>query len=48
MIGYHASHEQFIPSELLNLVHLAEASGFIMTRGGQIFLRALYLPIFDR
>jgi coenzyme F420-dependent glucose-6-phosphate dehydrogenase len=27
-IGYHASHEQFAPSELLNLVQHAEANGF--------------------
>ncbi|SFB86209.1 probable non-F420 flavinoid oxidoreductase [Halobiforma haloterrestris] len=27
-IGYHASHEQFAPSELLDLVELAEQSGF--------------------
>lgn len=27
-IGYHASHEQFAPSELLNLVCLAEQAGF--------------------
>jgi coenzyme F420-dependent glucose-6-phosphate dehydrogenase len=27
-IGYHASHEQFPPSELLGLVKLAEAAGF--------------------
>ncbi|GHC63697.1 TIGR03885 family FMN-dependent LLM class oxidoreductase [Limoniibacter endophyticus] len=27
-IGYHASHEQFAPSELLDLVRLAEAAGF--------------------
>lgn len=27
-IGYHASHEQFPPSELLNLVRLAESAGF--------------------
>ncbi|KQS27657.1 TIGR03885 family FMN-dependent LLM class oxidoreductase [Dyadobacter sp. Leaf189] len=28
VIGYHASHEQFSPAELLSLVQLAEASGF--------------------
>ncbi len=28
MIGYHASHEQFSPSELLKLVKQAEAAGF--------------------
>lgn len=28
MIGYHASHEQFNPSELLNLVRMAEEAGF--------------------
>ena len=28
LIGYHASHEQFAPSELLQLVGLAEAAGF--------------------
>ncbi|APW97815.1 LLM class F420-dependent oxidoreductase [Halobiforma lacisalsi AJ5] len=27
-IGYHASHEQFAPSELLDLVELAEENGF--------------------
>ncbi len=27
-IGFHASHEQFPPSELLRLVQLAEAAGF--------------------
>ena len=27
-IGFHASHEQFAPSELLRLVQLAEAAGF--------------------
>jgi coenzyme F420-dependent glucose-6-phosphate dehydrogenase len=27
-LGYHASHEQFAPSELLQLLHLAEASKF--------------------
>ena len=27
-IGFHASHEQFAPSELLRLVRLAEAAGF--------------------
>ena len=27
-IGYHASHEQFPPSELLQLVKLAEDAGF--------------------
>jgi probable non-F420 flavinoid oxidoreductase len=27
-IGFHASHEQFPPSELLRLVHLAERAGF--------------------
>lgn len=28
MIGYHCSHEQFLPSELLQLVKQAEAAGF--------------------
>jgi coenzyme F420-dependent glucose-6-phosphate dehydrogenase len=28
LIGYHASHEQFAPSELLNFVQLAEQAGF--------------------
>jgi probable non-F420 flavinoid oxidoreductase len=28
VIGYHASHEQFLPSELLHYVQMAEASGF--------------------
>jgi coenzyme F420-dependent glucose-6-phosphate dehydrogenase len=28
LIGYHASHEQFSPKELLELVHLAESAGF--------------------
>src|SRR5918995_402205 len=28
LIGYHASHEQFSPAELLGLVRLAERSGF--------------------
>jgi probable non-F420 flavinoid oxidoreductase len=28
LIGYHASHEQFAPSELLQLVKLAETAGF--------------------
>ncbi len=28
MIGYHASHEQFAPSELLRLASLAEKGGF--------------------
>ncbi|GAA4332430.1 TIGR03885 family FMN-dependent LLM class oxidoreductase [Flaviaesturariibacter amylovorans] len=28
MIGYHASHEQFTPSELLRLARAAEAAGF--------------------
>jgi coenzyme F420-dependent glucose-6-phosphate dehydrogenase len=27
-IGYHASHEQFSPSELFGLVRAAETSGF--------------------
>jgi alkanesulfonate monooxygenase SsuD/methylene tetrahydromethanopterin reductase-like flavin-dependent oxidoreductase (luciferase family) len=27
-IGFHASHEQFSPSELLRLVRAAEAAGF--------------------
>src|SRR4051812_39831151 len=27
-IGYHASHEQFSPSELLSLVRAAETAGF--------------------
>ena len=27
-LGFHASHEQFAPSELLRLVKLAAASGF--------------------
>ncbi|WP_235893393.1 LLM class oxidoreductase [Litoribacter populi] len=27
-IGYHVSHEQFSPSELLKLVQLAEKKGF--------------------
>src|SRR5688572_6099129 len=27
-VGYHASHEQFPPDELLRLVHRAEAAGF--------------------
>lgn len=33
MLGYHASHEQFSPSELLNYVKAAETAGFhaIMT-----------------
>jgi probable non-F420 flavinoid oxidoreductase len=33
LIGYHASHEQFAPSDLLTFVQLAEAAGFqaIMT-----------------
>jgi hypothetical protein len=28
LIGYHASHEQFSPNELLKLVQLAESAGF--------------------
>src|SRR6476620_11478856 len=28
MIGYHASHEQFLPSELLRYAKLAEEAGF--------------------
>ena len=32
-IGYHASHEQFAPSELLGLVQRAEAAGFLIDEG---------------
>lgn len=28
IIGYHASHEQFAPSELLGFVRAAEGAGF--------------------
>ena len=28
LVGFHASHEQFAPSELLRLVQAAEAAGF--------------------
>ena len=36
-IGYHASHEQFPPSELLRLVQLAERSGFAAAKSSDHF-----------
>ncbi len=36
-IGYHASHEQFPPSRLLNLVRLAEAAGFAEAKSSDHF-----------
>ena len=38
-IGFHASHEQFAPSHLLDLVRRAEAAGFALGRhfdGGEL------------
>lgn len=37
LIGYHASHEQFAPSELLALVQLAEEAGFECTKSSDHF-----------
>lgn len=37
LIGYHASHEQFPPSELLRLVRLAEQSGFRAAKSSDHF-----------
>jgi coenzyme F420-dependent glucose-6-phosphate dehydrogenase len=36
-IGYHASHEQFAPSDLLRYVKLAEASGFACAKSSDHF-----------
>lgn len=36
-IGYHASHEQFAPSALLNYVQLAEAAGFQCAKSSDHF-----------
>lgn len=36
-IGYHASHEQFAPSELLDLLRLAEAEGFAEAKSSDHF-----------
>lgn len=36
-IGYHASHEQFAPSELLRLVRLAEEAGFDVAKSSDHF-----------
>lgn len=36
-IGYHASHEQFGPAELLHLVQLAEAAGFDAAKSSDHF-----------
>lgn len=36
-IGYHASHEQFAPSELLGLVQLAEQTGFQCAKSSDHF-----------
>ena len=36
-IGYHASHEQFAPEELLGLVRLAEAAGFAAAKSSDHF-----------
>ncbi|MGN6486669.1 MAG: TIGR03885 family FMN-dependent LLM class oxidoreductase [Devosia sp.] len=36
-IGYHASHEQFAPSELLQLVQLAEQAGFECAKSSDHF-----------
>lgn len=37
VIGYHASHEQFAPSELLDLVVLAEQAGFKAAKSSDHF-----------
>jgi probable non-F420 flavinoid oxidoreductase len=37
LIGYHASHEQFPPSELLRLVQMAEQAGFDAAKGSDHF-----------
>lgn len=37
MIGYHASHEQFGPGELLELVRLAESAGFATAKSSDHF-----------
>ncbi len=37
LIGYHASHEQFPPSKLLNLVRLAEQAGFQCAKSSDHF-----------
>jgi probable non-F420 flavinoid oxidoreductase len=37
LIGYHASHEQFPPSELLTLVQLAERAGFAAAKSSDHF-----------
>jgi len=37
VIGYHASHEQFAPSALLDLVHQAEAAGFAAAKSSDHF-----------
>ena len=36
-IGYHASHEQFAPGELLGLVRMAEQAGFTETKSSDHF-----------
>ncbi|MGN0933164.1 LLM class flavin-dependent oxidoreductase [Falsigemmobacter intermedius] len=36
-IGYHASHEQFSPAELLDLVRLAEREGFDLAKCSEHF-----------
>ena len=37
LIGYHASHEQFAPSDLLNLVVEAERAGFSCAKSSDHF-----------
>jgi probable non-F420 flavinoid oxidoreductase len=37
IVGYHASHEQFPPSDLLRFVHLAEGAGFQAAKGSDHF-----------
>ncbi len=37
LIGYHASHEQFSPSELLGLVREAEQAGFACAKSSDHF-----------
>ena len=37
LIGYHASHEQFAPDQLLRLVKAAEASGFEAAKSSDHF-----------
>jgi alkanesulfonate monooxygenase SsuD/methylene tetrahydromethanopterin reductase-like flavin-dependent oxidoreductase (luciferase family) len=36
-IGYHASHEQFQPSELLKYVQMAEQAGFTLALSSDHF-----------